>query len=226
MFGDRGFRIGNPELRPEEGENLDLGLRLERNDPLAGVDRLLLEATVFRRDVTDLIRTVYDARGVGRSVNLDRAVFRGLEGVFGLQVGGHLRLEQTLTLQETRVSSPYRYEDGNVVPGHPAQAWSTRVELFGEPLEGLRATLFGEWRGDSGGFYDTANLIPRYEDFVMNAGVEARYGRFRATLEVKNVTDWNREGTIDDGVIHYGREETVGYPLPGRHFALHLACEF
>jgi iron complex outermembrane receptor protein len=72
LFGDRGYIVGSPELRPERGPSADCGVVWAPARALAGgaIDRLLVEADVFATRSHDTIAFITTAGFVARAANL------------------------------------------------------------------------------------------------------------------------------------------------------------
>lgn len=73
LFGDRGFVKGNPNLNAEQGINIDGGVEFRRYFPTDWLSEWNLNLNYFYSDIDDLIALVFDARGVGRAVNIASA---------------------------------------------------------------------------------------------------------------------------------------------------------
>ncbi len=89
--GFGGLFQGNPQLRPESSESLELIYRQEM-----GADAFL-SVSAYHTEVDDLIAFTGENFG---AVNIDRAEIRGLEIGFGL-AGGAWNLDASITLQDT-----------------------------------------------------------------------------------------------------------------------------
>ncbi|MEN8129967.1 MAG: TonB-dependent receptor, partial [Pseudomonadota bacterium] len=78
LFGDRGFVVGNTDLKVEKGLNIDAGVEFKRVFSTGGIRELNLSLGYFYSKIDDLIALVFDARGVGRPVNIAQARIQGL----------------------------------------------------------------------------------------------------------------------------------------------------
>jgi iron complex outermembrane receptor protein len=80
LFGDRGFVIGNPDLKSEEAINTDVGFSFEKQDwevfKDIALNRLFLEASYFFNTVDDLIVFEQTSQRTIRAVNISRPTFR------------------------------------------------------------------------------------------------------------------------------------------------------
>lgn len=197
-YGDRGLFRGNPQLEPETANYGDLGARCRPGD---AVQRLAL--TAFAQDLHDAINPTYNAQGVGRSVNTDRALIYGLEldsggalaGV-GWQLGG--------TWQHTEDRSEVRATQGRQLPGRFETQLSARLE---RPWR--RLVFWYAFRYEDGAYYDSANLLKAPALQRHDLGVRGTVARLGWSLQALNLGD-------DRG------EQFNGYPMPGRRWQLSL----
>ena len=71
--------MGNADLKDEQGLNFDAGVEWQRVFRNAALRELNLKLGYFYSEVDDLIALVFDARGVGRPVNISNAEIQGVE---------------------------------------------------------------------------------------------------------------------------------------------------
>ncbi|MFL0806117.1 MAG: TonB-dependent receptor plug domain-containing protein [Oceanobacter sp.] len=76
QFGDHGFIVGSPELKPELSRSVSLEQQLSTELLTLPTQ---LELTGFQRKLEDAIFPEYDTRGVGRYKNLSQATLHGVE---------------------------------------------------------------------------------------------------------------------------------------------------
>ena len=198
LFGDRGFTTGNMDLEAEEGVNFDLGVEISRDLEWPWLDRVRASAVYFRSDVDNLITRTYDARGVGKAVNISGTMIQGVESSLDLGFLKHFKLFINFTWQDTENESDIKAFNGKKLPGRFETACHTRLEARLADLK-----LYVEYTMENNMFYDTANLLKAADKRETNLGLTWQYGRWRINLEAKN---------IQDNVY----EDFNGYPLPGR----------
>ncbi len=208
LFGDRGFLIGNPDLKEEKGVNFDIGASGRWQWRRPWLRRLSLSAVYFRNDVDDLITRVYDARGIGRSVNISGALIQGVEAAASLDLHEWCRLILNATWQDPENQSDIKAFDGKKLPGCFEKSYLGRIEAGTGGF-----TLFGEYVVNKDMYYDTANLRNAEDKKEINAGMTYRYRSAKLTLEGRNLTDDLYE-------------DFNGYPLPGRSFGVTFQYEF
>lgn len=205
-FGQRGLFVGNPGLQAEEGVNVEIGAR-------ASHDRGYIELTGFRRDLDPAIVAVYNARGVGRFVNIAAEVV-GLELEASYRPLDFWTLTASVSTQESENDAPRIADrDGKQLPGvYHDSARLTSAWTAGE----FRLAL--DYRYDSGLFYDAANLLPADDRRTLGATLswERQWRSDRRTgltLEIRNATD--------ELYQDFSR-----FPSPGRSYFMTLTQRF
>lgn len=201
LFGDRGFITGNPGLQPETGTTYDLGLQVDRLFGGGWLRSVGLGVAYFHTDMEDLIVFIYDARGVGRAVNISEARIQGVE----LSLNTAFATGTAVTLNYTRQDPVNRSRiaafDGKRLPGRYRQQLFLRLD---QPL--WRARLYYEFDYQSGLFYDAVNLLKARDLRRHNLGLAMGLGRWDLGLAVNNIADKNFQ-------------DFNGFPTPGRSFS-------
>jgi iron complex outermembrane receptor protein len=198
LFGDRGFFIGNANLKPEKGTNFDVGLEARWSGPNEWLKGVTFNTAYFHNSVDDLITRVYDARGIGRSVNISSSLITGVEASVKIDLLKYFRLIGNATWQDPVQENEIKAFDGKTLPGRFQESYLARVEaIYGW------AKLYAEVLTENGLFYDAANLLPAEDKMEINLGLSLLLRSFTVTLEAKNVTDEQYE-------------DFNGYPMPGR----------
>jgi outer membrane receptor protein involved in Fe transport len=201
LFGNRGSVVGNPDLQPEEGLNVDAGFDFvpARLGPLT---RLRGEAVFFYRDVDDLIVLVQNSQRVSVPQNVGSAEILGAELSLRFRAWERLGLIANYTYQDARDTSDVPSRRGNQLPGRPLHEAYARAEYHWEGW-----MPFYELSFTSGNFLDQANLQEVESSAVHTLGLQYALPRWPVTLtfEARNFTD--------DQVEDFG-----GFPLPGLTF--------
>lgn len=198
LFGDRGFFIGNADLKPEKGTNFDVGLEARWSGPNEWLKSVTFNTAYFHNSVDDLITRVYDARGIGRSVNISRSLIQGVEASIKIDLLKYFRLIGNATWQDPVQENEIKAFDGKTLPGRFQESYLARVEaVYGW------ARLYAEVLTETGLFYDAANMLPAEDKTEINFGLSLLLRSFTVNLEAKNVTDEQYE-------------DFNGYPMPGR----------
>ncbi len=200
LFGDRGFVKGNPELESERGINFDVGVQLNKHLSTPFLQSLDINLAYFYSNIDDLIAFVFDARGVGRAVNISRANIQGMELGASLAFSTNTLFTMNATWQDPENRSDIAAFDGKRLPGR----YSRKVFLRVEQLVS-RFKLYYEFDHESGVFYDAANLLSARDVNKHNLGVNAELGSWRFGFEARNLSDKNFE-------------DFNGFPTPGRAF--------
>lgn len=198
LFGDRGIFIGNPDLKSEKGTNFDLGFELRFKGSDAGIQSTSLGLVYFHNRVEDLITRVYDARGIGKSVNISSSLIRGVEGTMKVEFLKYFRFIGNATWQTPLQESDIKAFDGKILPGRFQESYLARMEAIYGPVK-----LYGEYLFEDGLFYDSANLLKAGTKGLLNCGATFAYRAITVNLEVKNIGDEQYE-------------DFNGYPMPGR----------
>lgn len=191
---------GNPALQPEESVSYEAGAEW------ALADGFVLEASLFRTDVNDLIR--YDF-AYQKNVNVGRARMAGAEVV----LGGALTASTWARASYTWLDTEDR-DTGLPLLRRPRQRAS--VTLGGNLGRGASAELTGLWVGERDDVDATTYLRvtnPAY--FRLDAAVTGPrlLGRLSPFVRVTNL-------------LGRDYDEVAGYPSPGRRFVAGLDVAF
>jgi iron complex outermembrane receptor protein len=198
LFGDRGFFLGNNELKAEEGKNYDAGLEINLASPVDWLPRITVNAAWFVSDVDNLITRAYDSRGVGKSVNISSSFVDGIEADVHVDFFKYFRVSANATRQNAENRSEIDAFNGKKLPGIFERSYLARLE---SNYKGFK--VYFENVREEGLYYDTANLIRAQDKVESNAGVSWLYRSFQFNIEAKN---------LGDNLY----EDFNGYPLPGR----------
>lgn len=206
-YGDRGYITGNPALKPESLTLLDAGLACQ-------AERLSVRGAVFAQDLRHAISFVYDARGVGRAVNTDRAVIYGLEVETDWHVSALTDLSVNFTWLESEDRTEVRAAQGRQLPGRARWQGYARINQ-GLPAGGLpgRWRLFHEFLFEGEQYYDTSNLLKAPTTRLHSSGLHVDAGGVGLGLEVRNVLDQTHA-------------QFNGFPRPGRSYHLSFKTTF
>ena len=197
LYGSIGLVDGNPELKPENGVNVDLGIQFKS-------ESMNLSGTLFGSDRDELIVTAFDARGVGEPANAGAARIIGVELAAELPLTPQLRLSSNLTWQSPRSRDAAAGFRDKFLPGEAQLAWSSRIQY-----QPSLATFWYELDVLKKRFYDRANILPAADSEQHSIGMDWTQGRWQTTLAIHNLGDDNIE-------------DFNGYPKPGRTWSLSL----
>lgn len=205
LFGDRGLVRGNPHLKAETGENLDLGFEWSRQWQRSWLPSMGVELAYFRNRVEDMIIRTFDSRGVGQSNNLAQAEIDGLEAAATTSLTHNLSVELRGTVTDSEQISEMLFADGKMLPGRFRYQYGAGVVY--DP---------GEWEWYYGFdskeemYYDTANLLPAEDRVRHDLSVSRKMGGLKLSFSINNLTD-----------EFY--EDYRGHPRPGRSWHLSLS---
>ncbi|HEU4732452.1 MAG TPA: TonB-dependent receptor [Kofleriaceae bacterium] len=229
VFGDRGFLLGSPDLRPERGPSGDLGAVWAPSGSAGDFDRIFAEADVFAHRAHDTIALITSGGFVARAINL------GDTQAYGAELVGAARYARMLsvTASYTRLATEQRRGDpsteGKPVPRQPGHALFGRAELAHRVIDRLAAVwLEAAWQSTSS--LDPANLGRVPGRVLLGAGVRAELAAgLAAQLSVANLADTRIAHLPLDPPPSPSLTEAptaladvAGFPLPGRSFYLSL----
>jgi iron complex outermembrane receptor protein len=229
LFGDRGFVVGSPDLRPERGQSMDAGLVWAPAKSRGSVDRVFVEAVGFATHAKDTIALITTAGFVARAENVGSTHSYGGE----LVMSGRLAKLVSLTASYTRVVAEQRAIDPNIdgkdIPRIPGHVLSARAELAGRPrvLRDRLASLRFDVAAQSKSFLDRANNATVPGRVLLGASSRVEVGRgFAIALAADNLAN-TRVVEIPpmraiDVPLPIPLSDVAGFPLPGRTFYLAL----
>jgi vitamin B12 transporter len=233
LYGDRGYVVGNPSLRPETGTNADAGLVLAPETRSGLVDQLFLQTAAFVAWPRSAIVLLQSAGRAAQADNLGDATIYGAEAALALRLWRTLTLTANYTYIDSRQDSPFASYDGKRLPLRP------RHEAYGKaearfPVGRHELRPWGDLMFTSGNFLDAANLFQVPSRLLVGVGVKAQLGEHLLFgLEVKNLTDKQVESiTLDPppsaavSTIPRAVSDFLGYPLPGRAFYVTSEASF
>ncbi|MBA4368486.1 MAG: hypothetical protein C0403_12715 [Desulfobacterium sp.] len=197
MFGDRGFFLGNSELKPETGINFDAGIEMNKTLTSHLFNGFSTEIVYFQNNIDDLITRVYDARGIGKSVNISSAVIQGVEVTGKVKLYDYFQLIGNAAIQDAENQSRINGFDGKQIPGLFKSQYLGRIETSYRNWK-----LFLEYVINKDMYYDTANLLQAKDQNYLNTGASWLIHHFLISVEAKNITDNQYE-------------DFNGYPMPG-----------
>ncbi|RMG98102.1 MAG: TonB-dependent receptor [Deltaproteobacteria bacterium] len=223
LFGDRGYAVGNDDLVPETGWNVDGGLSFDV-DAGEGT-RLVGSAAGFYTRARDLITWV-QAGFVTRAENVPGAHVAGAEAQLdGRLLGGTLETHAAYTFLHTVNLDQDPARHGNPLPGRPAHQGTFALDVAPKtvvdgvllvPRVGYEAEIVAATNLDPSGRY----VLPPRIFHAITFGVAAGCCLVMS-LSVRNVADRRTayvRPPVDnlDGPIRVPIADVLGYPLPGR----------
>lgn len=238
VFGNRGFVIGSPGLRPERGPSGDLGAVWAPAGRRGGFDRILVETGLFAHQAADTIALVPSGGFVARAANIGDTRAYGAELVASAR---YARLV-SVTASYTRLVTAQRNGDpsveGKPVPRRPGHAVNARAELAVDRLARLgsagsaggAAWLEANWQSVSSLDAIAARRVPARALIGAGARVELP-GGLAVAVSLANLADTrivplplepppSPELTESPAAL----ADVAGYPLPGR--SLYLAVDW
>jgi len=219
LFGQQGSLVGNPELVPERGFAVDVGVHAA--PPRLGPLGIELDLAYARIRANDLITWVQNSQQTRRAENLGEAYVRSVEGALDLRGWEWLRSATALTWTLSRNLDPDPTYANNELPNlAPVEFSQTSGVGIGRTLD-----LSHTWSWTSATWTDPANvnqLAPRsLHGLSLALSPAPRLPTLRA--EVLNLLDVrgmavprNPLDLSDDSLVMKPVADFSGYPLPGR----------
>lgn len=207
LYGNTGYLLGNPALRPESGVNLDLGPQL---DWKSGENHVLWSAAGFASFVDDLIR-LRPAGGPVHVDNLGKARILGVESEVTVELGKVFRGFASATFTDTRDQSTKESAHGQPLPFRPRYRLYVRPDVRNLALGAhIRIGAYADIDATAGNYVSengTAKVAPR---LLFGAGLFADLPlHFSVRISARNLGN----SRIND---------LTNYPLPGRELYLTL----
>lgn len=207
-YADRGYVLGNPNLKKETAQNRDIGFDIQHHHLQAWWQLFTFDGKLFLNDVQDIIVMTYDARGIGRATNLSSARILGLEISTHLLTRNKTEIDFNYTQIESVTQDSYSGFNNKAIANTPPKKLSIRLKQGFQEWRFYYEYLFSE-----GSFYDRANLLKIDDKHLHNLGVTYQTKTWLATAEAKNLLDKNYQ-------------DFNGYPTPGKSYHLKLQYKF
>ena len=223
LFGDKGSIVGNPDLRPESGYTLDIGVKIDHSGTVGGA----VEVAGFHRRTTDLITYVQNSQRTMLPVNLGASQVRGIEATIVISLWDNLQSDTSIARSwSTNLSDNETYA-GNQLPNLPALELhqTTTISLMDS------ITASHSWSYTSGNYWDQTNWYLSAPRSIHSAFIrlDPHIGGVEAELSIRNITNrmvdivpTNPLDPEDESVALSGLSDFHGYPLPGRTALLSL----
>ncbi|HEY1556569.1 MAG TPA: TonB-dependent receptor [Kofleriaceae bacterium] len=225
LFGDRGYIVGSPALRPEHGPSGDFGAVWAPARVLGRgvIDRVLVEADVFVTRSDDTIAFITTAGFVARATNIGQSESQGAELVASARAWRVLSLTASYTELATAQVSDDQTLDGKPLPRSPAHVLYARADV----VHG-RASAWTDVSAQSESFLDNAELGRVPARTLVGAGARIEIGaRFGVAVSVANAFDLrvvqlplSPPPSATFTATPTALTDVAGFPLPGRSYYL------
>lgn len=188
--------IGNPDLKPEQGESWDVGIAWQ------AIDRLRLAATWFDNDFKDLVD--FDDT-VFRTVNRSKVQTSGLElqadwlalDTLSLRAQGTYTDLDLKSDEDTRLTGRPQWTAGGVVQWRVTDGWSTSLDYQFTGKQWATSRHTGE---------EVAEKLDSFH-------------RVDWVLQWQVASAWQLQLSVDNALDN-DYETAVGFPAPDRQFRL------
>ena len=225
LFGDRGYILGAPELRPERGPSADLGGVWAPARGYGAIDRIFVEAAAFATHASDTISFISTAGTVARAANLGTTETLGGELVVAARLAKTISFTSAYTRLMSRQLDGDPTLEGKQLPRRPAHALYARTDIVRRILDHT-ASAWLDANVQSETFLDPANLGRVPSRTLVGAGVHVDIAAgLGLGVAVANLTDVriselplspppNPAVTRTPTAV----ADVAGFPLPGRSF--------
>lgn len=219
IYGNQGAIIGNPDLRPEMGTNLDIGWTRQQDAHWINQAQI----AIFARDTKDEIIFVQNAQRTSIPLNFERTRVLGIESDWTIQLPS-VSWTGSLTFHQSTNLSSDRSLFGKTLPNLPQ--WMSGQQFWWNSNSFWLGTDF-YW--SDGNYWDASNQRKAPPRFIQNATIRWTPKNLQIEIAARNM--WNRivvETPIDPLHPDLGQQiepvqDFLGYPLMGRSVALSLS---
>ncbi len=224
LFGDRGFIVGNPTIKPETGISTDLGIVFAPRAEHRRWDQIFFEAALFASKPRNAIVLTPTAGLATVAQNISDATLYGTEITGSARLARRITALGTYTFLITERQSTVPSFDGKRLPQRPKHQLYTRIDI----QTTKQTKLWGDYTYVAANFLDAGNIsrVPSRQLFGLGGKWHPRAG-ITVGLEAKNLTNARTENVRlspaprpDLSEIRQAITEFSGYPLPGRAFYL------
>jgi iron complex outermembrane receptor protein len=207
LYGNTGYLLGSPGLRPESGVNFDLGPQLNWR---SGQNRVLWSAAGFASFVDDLIQLRLGT-GPVHVENLGKARILGVETEATAELGPFFRGFASATFTDGRDETSSESHHGQPLPYRPRYRLYARPELRSLPIGAhVKLGVYADIDATAGNYVSQNGTAKIDSRLLIGAGLFADLPlRFSVRISASNLAN----SRIND---------LVGYPLPGRELYLTL----
>jgi iron complex outermembrane receptor protein len=216
-YGVSGAIHGNPDLIPETGNTVDVGIRAAAY-PKSFVKKLYLDAFAYQRWANDLVAYTRTTQGFIRPFNVNSARVLGAEILAGSRITEWIGAEMAVTLMDPRDTSTNRQATNDILPFRSRLILAPKIRFdwqrtrsFG--LSGAGAQLSVLYQSNR--FASEAGL--GVIDEQISTDLDGYIHWFNGTFTVR--------GRVAN-VFNARRTDIVGYPLPGRSFYTTLEARY
>ena len=201
FWPDNGFTAGNPNLKPEKGENSTVGINYKMNHNTE------LKANYFNTQLNDAIAWAPDAAGKWMPSNVDQQRKHGFELAMNTQLSPKFNTEIAYTYlnveNKGRTDSDYKWDERNSAPNGYKIAVNYSQDAWDINLTGNGAT------GRSLSNFTSSHY------WVWNTTINYKFDKnIRGYFKVNNITNQAYEitgNTSSNGGVG-------AFPMPSRNF--------
>ena len=222
----------NPDIKPEEGVQYELGARL-----LLFNKRMEIDGTLYAIELNNLLVTKRLTEDIFTGLNAGKTSHRGVElsirnSLFSYQsFPGKLTSDFSYTFSKNKfidfISEDNNY-DGNLLPGIPN--YSTQLSLHWSPIKSMMVDA--QFQSVGSQLLDDANTLSESSYFLSNLKISNRFDTFRNSIltlymGVNNITNSHYASMVIVNAKAFGSAEPrYYYPSLPRHGYVGLSWSF
>ena len=225
LFGDRGYILGSPDLRPEHGPTAELGAVWAPAAATGPVDRVLVEVDGFINKPHDTIAFITSSGYVARAENIGDTQSIGAEIVASARLWKVLSATASYTQLDTEQLTADVNYNGKALPREPENTLYARLDVAPR-LAGRAIDCWADTSAQSSSFLDKANLGRVPGRVLIGAGLRVELvARIAFAASVSNLADTRvaqlplqppPSPTFTSTPTALA--DVAGFPLPGRSF--------
>jgi iron complex outermembrane receptor protein len=214
----------NPDIRPEQGIQFEIGARVNLADK-----KIAIDAAFYHIELKDLLLTKRITEDIFTGINAGRSRHQGFELLFQSKVFDFNGFPGRLMADVSYTGSINRFidftdggntYDGNMLPGIPRH--SASLQLSWSAVQMLELSTHLQYTGDQ--YLDDSNSLDYPGYFLSNMKLTARFHRdkkvpFRIYAGINNLTDTHYASMLIVNAIGFNNAEPrYYYPGLPRHF--------
>ena len=214
----------NPDIRPEQGMQYELGTRLKMAD-----SKIETDATLYWIELNDLLVTKRVTEDIFTGINAGKSRHQGFELSFHSRIFEYGSFPGSLITNISYTGSINRFldftdgdntYDGNILPGIPRH--SVSLQLRWEALEFVELSSHMQYTGDQ--YLNDNNSLDYPGYFLSNIKLSGRFLRTRKIplqlyAGINNLTDTHYASMLIVNAIGFNNvEPRYYYPALPRHF--------
>lgn len=224
LYGDRGFVLGNPNLRPEQGQQADIGVRINwQRQHFNGS----FECISFINPSEDRITYIQNSQMTQIAQNVGSAMVKGIESGLSIQGWNLFSQNTSLTYTESTNKDGNEMVFGNALPGVPKWEIHTQQALHLQE----KIHLAHQWHFTSTSNWDAFGWFSNPDRHIhsaflrikpMGQGPQVEFGVNNIFNSIATVARRDGPSAQDTGWAVKPVADYNGFPIAGRQLLFTL----